>query len=144
MAVTYDFNWAQGEDKILSMVYKSGPVGSADVVDLGNHKLRMDIVAADNRVLVVTNDESIADTDPYTAGPQADSSYEVTMTGAGLIKIELSRVLTLPGGPLYKYLIANPPIRVFSYDIFLRDAFAKQKKIMQGTITIERSVTHWL
>ena len=144
MAVTYDFNWAQGEDKILSMVYKSGPVGESEPVDLGNHKLRMDIVAADSRVLVVANDESIADADPYTLGAQPDTDYEVTLSGTGQIQIELSRALTLPGGALYKYITANPPIRVFSYDIFLRDAFEKQKKIMQGTITIERSVTHWL
>lgn len=144
MAVTYDFNWAQGEDKILSMVYKSGPVGASEPVDLGNHKLRMDIVAPDGKVLTVANDELIDDTDPYVTGAQADSSFEVTLTGTGDIKVELSRALTLPGGPFYTYITSNPPIRTFSYDMFLRDAFGKQKKIMQGTITIERSVTHWL
>lgn len=144
MAVTYDFSWAQGEDKILSMVYKSGPVGESEPVDLSNHSLRMDIVAPDGKVLTISNDEAIADADPYTTGEQPDSVFEVTLSGTGEIRIELPRALTLPGGPFYNYLKSNPPIRTFSYDIFLRDEFEKQKKIMQGTITIERSVTHWL
>jgi len=144
MAVTYDFSWAQGEDKAISMVYKTGPVGASAPLDLSNHKLRMDIVGPDGVVLVVANDEAIADTDPYTAGNQADNAFEVVLTGAGEITINLSRVLTLPGGAFYKYISANPPVRTFSYDVFLRDAFEKQIKIMQGTITIERSVTHWL
>ena len=144
MAVTYDFTWAQGEDKILSMVYKSGPVGEAEPVDLGNYKLRMDIVAPDGKILTVANDELIADADPYTEGAQADNAFEVTLGGEGQIRIELSRLLTLPDGPFYKYITANPPIRTFTYDIFMRDAFEKQKKVMQGVITIERSVTHWL
>lgn len=144
MAVTYDFPWAQGEDKTLQLTYKSGPTGASEPVDLGNHKLRMDIVGPDGVVLVVANDEEILDTDPYTTGAQADNSFEVVLTGTGGITINLSRALTLPGGPFYKYISANPPVRTFSYDVFLRDAFEKQIKIMQGTITIERSVTHWL
>lgn len=144
MAVTYDFNWAQGEDKILALTYKSGPVGESAPVDLGNHKLRMDIVAPNGKVLTVANDEEIADHDPYKAGDQPDNSYEVILTGTGGITINLSRALTLPGGPFHPYLSANPPVRTFAYDMFLRDASGYQKKIMQGTITVERSVTHWL
>lgn len=144
MAATYDFNWAQGEDKILAFTYKSGPVGEATPVDLGNHKLRMDIVAPNGKVMTVANDETITDADPYTTGDQPDNAYEVILGATGEISINLSRGLTLPGGPFHPYISANPAIRTFAYDIFLRDASGHQKKIMQGTITIERSVTHWL
>lgn len=144
MAVTYDFPWAQGEDKTLQLTYKAGPVGASTPVDLGNYKLRMDIVGPDGVVLAVNNDEAIADTDPYTAGAQADNAFEVILNSTGEITVNLSRALTLPGGPFYKYISANPPVRTFAYDMFLRDAFSKQVKVVQGTITIERSVTHWL
>lgn len=144
MAVTYDFPWAQGEDKTIVFTYKSGPVGASAPVDLSNHKLRMDIVGPDGVVLVVANDEAIADTDPYVSGAQVDNNFEVVLTSTGGITVNLSRALTLPGGPFYSYISANPPIRTFSYDMFLRDGFGKQFKVVQGTITIERSVTHWL
>lgn len=144
MAVTYDFSWAQGEDKILSMIYKTGPAGDSVPTPLTNYKLRMDIVAPDGKVLSISNDEAIADPDPYTTGEAADNTYEVVLGATGEITIKFSRSLTLPGGSFYKYINANPPVRTFAYDIFLRGSDEAQKKIMQGTITIERSVTHWL
>lgn len=144
MAATYNYEWNQGEDLLIALVYKSGPVGEAVPVDLNLYSFRMDIVAPDGKVLTVANDDAIADADPYTPGNQPDSSpYEVTMDNAGNIRIDLSRALTLPGGTFYKYLNANPAVKTFSYDMFLRDNNGKQKKIMAGTITIERSVTHW-
>jgi hypothetical protein len=143
MAATYNYEWNQGEDFLIALVYKSGPVGSAEPVDLNLYSFRMDIVAPNGKVLSVVNDETIADTDPYVAGAQEDATYEVTMNNLGEIRIDLSRALTLPGGAFYKYLNANPSVKTFSYDMFLRDNNGKQKKIMAGTITIERSVTHW-
>lgn len=143
MAATKDFSWNQGEDFPISLVYKSGPVGAAVPVDLNLYSFRMDIVAPDGRVLSVLNDEAIADADLDEPGNQPDNTYEVTLGNDGSIRIELSRALTLPGGAFYKYIIANPPVRTFSYDMFLRDNNGKQKKIIGGTITIERSVTHW-
>lgn len=143
MAATYNYEWNQGEDLLIALVYKSGPVGSAEPVDLNLYSFRMDIVAPDGKVLTVSNDDTISDTDPYTPGAQEDSTYEVTMNNLGEIRIDLSRALTLPGGAFYKYLTANPAVKNFSYDMFLRDNNGKQKKIMAGTITIERSVTHW-
>jgi len=147
MAASYDYTWNQGEDLLIALVYKSGPVGSAVPVDLNLYSFRMDIVGPDGKVLSVINDKTITDTDPYTAGNQTDTApFEVALNAGGTlgsIRIDLSRALTLPGGPFYKYINANPPVKVFSYDMFLRDNNGKQKKIMMGTITIERSVTHW-
>lgn len=143
MAATYNYEWNQGEDLLIALVYKSGPVGESEPVDLNLYSFRMDIVAPNGTVLTVINDDTIADTDPYTAGAQEDAAYEVTMNNLGEIRIDLSRALTLPGGAFYKYLNANPAVKTFSYDMFLRDNNGKQKKIMAGTITIERSVTHW-
>lgn len=144
MAATYNYEWNQGEDLLIALVYKSGPIGESEPVDLTLYSFRMDIVAPDGKVLTVANDDAITDSDPYTAGDQADNVFEVTMDNAGEIRIDLSRSLTLPGGAFYKYISANTSIRTFSYDMFLRDFNGKQKKIMGGTITIERSVTHWL
>lgn len=143
MAATYNYEWNQGEDLLIALVYKSGPVGSAEPVDLNLYSFRMDIVAPNGKVLSVVNDDTIPDADPYEAGAQEDAAYEVTMNNLGEIRIDLSRALTLPGGAFYKYLNANPAVKTFSYDMFLRDNNGKQKKIMAGTITIERSVTHW-
>lgn len=151
MAATYNYEWNQGEDLLISLVYKSGPVGSAEPVDLNLYSFRMDIVAPDGKVLTVANDQAITDTNMHDSVVTADNEFEVTLNAPdklgnpviGSIMVELSRSLTLPGGAFYKYLTANPAVKAFSYDMFLRDNKDKQKKILAGTITIERSVTHW-
>lgn len=143
MAAIKNFEWSQGEDFLIAMTYKSGPVGEPFTPDLTTYSFRMDIVAPDGKVLSVINDKALADSDAYLPGSQPDEDYEVVMTATGNIRIEFSRSLTLPGGAFYKYLSANPAVRTFSYDMFLRDTDEKQKKILAGTITIERSVTHW-
>ena len=115
MAATYNYEWNQGEDLLIALVYKSGPVGAAEPVDLNLYSFRMDIVSPDGKVLSVVNDDAIADTDPYTPGAQGDSGpYEVTLSSTGEIRIDLSRALTLPGGVFYKYINANPPVKTFS------------------------------
>ena len=144
MADKFDFEWNQGEDYTLSLIYTSGPSGSEVPVDLTLYSLRMDIVGPDGKILTVLNDESITDADPFTAGNQTDSTYEVTMSNAGVIKITLSRGLTLPGGVFYRYINSNPATADFSYDIFLRDSTNKQRKIMYGDITVVKSVTKWV
>lgn len=144
MTSTYNYDWNQGEDLTINIVYKSGPTGAAVPVDLTSYKFRMDIVGPNGKALTVLNDEAIADTDPFTAGSQGDTTYEVVLDNAGGIVINLSRALTLPGGVLYPYLTANPAVVKFSYDMFLRDATNKQKKILMGSLTISKSVTKWL
>lgn len=143
MTSVYNYEWNQGEDLTISIVYKSGPTGAAVPVDLTLYAFRMDIVGPNGKALSILNDEAIADTDPFTAGNQGDSTYEVTLGSAGQITINLSRALTLPGGAFYPYLTANPSVVKFSYDMFLRDGTNKQKKVLMGSITISKSVTKW-
>jgi|SRR6478735_957188 len=143
MVATQDYEWNQGEDLVISLVYKSGPAGSPVAVDLTAYAFRMDIVGPNGKTLSVLNDEAIADTDPNTAGNQGDTNYEVTLGSAGQITINLSRNLTLPGGPFYPYLNANPAFVEFNYDMFLRDATNKQRKILAGTIVVSKSYTKW-
>src|SRR6478735_1790522 len=98
MAASVDYEWDQGADLTINLVYKAGPEGATVAVDLTAYKCRMDIIAPDGKVLTVLNDEAIADTDPFIASAQADNAFEVTMTALGGIVITLSRALTLPGG----------------------------------------------
>lgn len=144
MAASMDYDWEQGDDLTITLTYKAGPAGATVPVDLTAYKFRMDIVAPDGKTLTVLNDEAITDTDPFTAGSQADSTFEVTMDAVGGIVITLSRANTLPGGVLYNYITANPKQNVFSYDMFLRNASNKQTKILEGSITINKSVTMWV
>ncbi len=143
MVATQDYEWGQGEDLTISLVYKSGPAGAAVPVDMTNYAFRMDIVGPNGKALTVLNDEAITDTDPFTAGNQGDTNYEVTLGNAGQITISLARNLTLPGGAFYPYLNANPSQVEFNYDMFLRDATNKQRKIMAGTIVVSKSYTRW-
>lgn len=144
MAASIDYEWDQGADLVINLTYKTGPEGATVAVDLTAWKFRMDIVAPDGKVLVVANDEAIADTDPFVAGAQADNTFEVTMNASGGIVITLSRALTLPGGALFDYVTANPNQNVFVYDMFLRNASNVQTKILEGSITINKSVTMWV
>lgn len=145
MAASIDYEWEQGDDLTITLTYKAGPAGATVPVDLTTYKFRMDIVAPDGKVLTVLNDEAIVDTDPFTAGNQGDSAnFEVTMDAVGGIVITLSRLNTLPGGVLYNYITANPKQSTFSYDMFLRNAANKQTKILEGSITINKSVTMWV
>lgn len=128
----------------ISLVYKAGPVGATVPVDLSAYAFRMDIAAPDGTVLVVANDVEITDSDPFIVGNQADTNYEVVMNEDGEIQVTLDRSLTLPGGKFYKYISAQNPVRTFSYDMMLRDTVLDfQSKILEGTITIDTSVTLW-
>jgi len=144
MAASIDYEWEQGDDLTISLVYKTGPAGATAPVNLTAYKFRMDIVAPDGKMVSVLNDESIPDTDPFVAGATADTTYEVTMDAVGNIVISLSRAMTLPGGVLFDYISANPSNNVFAYDMFLRDGANKQTKILEGSITINKSVTMWV
>ena len=143
MSTTYDFVWSQGEDVTISLTYKSGPSGAEVPVDLTLYSLRMDVAGPNGAILTVLNDKAIADADPFTAGSQPDNAYEVTLGSAGQITINLYRTLTMPGTKINSYINANPATTEFPYDIFLRDSSNKQKKILSGKITVEKSVTKW-
>ena len=144
MAESHTYTWNQGTDLVMSLIYKAGPVGSAEPVDLSAYAFRMDIVAPDGNVLIVANDAEIEDVDPFEPNAQPDTSYEVTMNTVGEIQVTLNRSLTLPGGKFYKYISAHTPIRTFSYDMMLRDTSINfQTKVLEGTIVISPSVTLW-
>lgn len=144
MAGVYNYTWQQGEDLTIALVYKSGPSGAEVPVDLTAYSLRMDIgLSGTVTPLYVFNSTAIADTDPNTTGAQADNTIEATLGADGTIMIAVPRSVTLPEGPLYTHIMADPPVLVYAYDIFLRDGTSKQKKILQGQIQVDKSVTLW-
>lgn len=151
MAQTSNFNWAQGEDLSISLIYKEGPVNSEVVIDLSiGYQVRMDIVIPSTKERIYTfNTASIADVDPLLVGAQPDSVLEGVLSsgaaGSSNIDIAVSRNLTLPGGTVYAKMTGSPAVAVFAYDIFLRKVSSdKQAKILTGTITVEESNTLWL
>lgn len=141
MVAEQDYEWHQGEDFTINLVYKSGPLNAETPVDLTSYSFRMDIVGYNGRVLYIVNDKNIIDTDPNQAGNQGDMVFEATLGSAGQIDINLPRNLTLPGGVFYNYI--NTGKNTFTYDMFLRDASNKQRKIMSGNIKVDKSVTLW-
>lgn len=144
MVASNDYTWQQGEDLTISLIYKLGPVGAEVPVDLTSYSLRMDLGGPQGEILTVLNDKTITDADPYTAGNQPDPApFEITLGAAGQISINLSRSLTLPGSKINSYINANPDSTVFPFDIFLRDPAGKNRKILKGNITVEKSVTLW-
>lgn len=133
---TQDYVWQQGEDGEISLVYKDS---ASQPIDLTGWSLRMDIAATSGR-LYTFNSVTIDDLNADEILDDSDTTIEATLGADGSIYISVPREETLPGGTLYDYLD-----QALSYDIFLRDAQTtpKQKKILKGTITIERSVTLW-
>jgi hypothetical protein len=127
----------------MSLVYKAGPTGAEVPVDLTGYSLRMDIALTDGTRVYTFNSDAIADVDNVAPGDTPDTTTEVTLGTAGEINITVPRSVTLPDGEAFQYLNATPPVLIYNYDIFLRDTADKQKKILQGQISIEKSVTLW-
>lgn len=127
---TYDLVWQQGEDGEISMIYKVNDTA----VDLTGYSLRMDVKAPGGTgTILYTFNSADADT-----GGESVSGDETTLNSLGEIYILVPRVASLAGGQFFNHLDMALP-----YDIFLRDTLNKQKKILQGTITIQKSVTLW-
>lgn len=126
---TYNFIWQQGEDGEISMIYKVNGVA----VNLTGYNLRMDVKAPANGTILFTFNTTDADT-----GGEETSGDEAALTSAGEIHVLVPRTASLTSGQLFGYLDT-----ALNYDIFLRDASSKQKKILKGTITIEKSTTLW-
>lgn len=145
-APNHDFTWEQGSDLVLSFVYKEGvDQASATPVDLTNYSLRMDIstqTATPTRVFTFNSDDIVA---TPTVDETGEADNEAVLNADGTINITVPRTLTLEGGAIQAQMDAGNT--VFDYDIFLRDntvAPGVQKKILRGTITVEKSVTLWL
>lgn len=151
MAQSVNLIWAQGDDLPFALRYREGPTDAEVVVDLSTgFAVRMDIVVPATKERVYTfNTAAIADVDPIQVGAQPDSIVEGALSsgasGSANIQFAVPRSLTLPGGAVYAKMVAVTPIKVFSYDIFLRNTVTdKQAKILNGTITIEESNTLWV
>lgn len=145
MAGIQNYTWAQGEDLTMSIIYKSGPIGEEVPVDLTGYSVRMDLALPDGTRIYTFNSDELTDVDPVAEGDQPDTTTEIeTPLGPdGQININVPRSVTLPDGEAYSHINANPPVLIYNYDIFLRDTVGKQKKILMGQISIEKSVTLW-
>lgn len=119
-----------------------GSESEPEPVDLTGYSLRMDIVTPSGEWRYTFNSDEIADLDPTEPGSQPDAVTEATLGPDGSIEIVVSRALTLPGGELYEDITNNQ--LTFNYDIFLRNTGGKQKKVLKGTINVEKSYTLWL
>lgn len=128
-----DFEWDQGADLGISITYKI----DNEPVDLTGYKARMDIAKPSSAERVAslytfnTDDDDVVTHD------------EITLYGDGLIYVEVPRSLTLDGGPIYSDLENATQVK-YIYDLFLRDVAGRQRKILQGEITVLRSVTLWM
>jgi hypothetical protein len=142
MAVgTYNYTWEQGSDLPVQIIYKEGdPAVAVDLTaDPPGYAVRMDIrVATVSGALVYTfNSVDIEEIEPD------DLTQEVTLGAAGEINIQVPRSLTLLGGTVYDQILLGQ--NVFFYDIFLRKVTPDtQIKLLQGTITVNKSATLWL
>lgn len=122
---THNFTWQQGEDAVISMVYK---VDSAPV-DLSAALLRMDVGPVGGERLYTFNSEDVV--------VEGDTDDEAILGADGTINIRIPRGVTLQGGAL-----ANSVGSVLEYDVFLRRG-GKQSKILKGQIVVEASKTLW-
>lgn len=136
-----DYTWEQGEDFTLSFTY------TIDNVPIDHTwQARMDIVPVTSpqtpvASLYAFNSEDLPD-DPTldVVGPEDN---EITIDDNGNINIRVSRALTLSGGAIAAKL--DEGTTQYQYDLFVRDSSGgNQTKIMQGQITINRSITRWL
>lgn len=143
---TPELDWVlpQGEDFQIEMTYSEGDPTPAPV-NLTGFQARMDIKSPSGTRLYTFNSASIADVDPVTVGSQADDAVEIALGSDGSVVVTIDRSLTLPtAGVLYQQMNLSTPVTSFTYDIFLRNATGKQKKILKGTITVEESTTLWV
>ena len=140
MIGTQDYTWEQGDDLIIALVYKVNDV--AQDLTTG-YSVRMDIAPLAGTTVgqpVFAFNSNDIDSPLDTAG-LADNEVTFPPETPGAIHIRVPRSLTLPGGAVEAALTTT---NTFSYDIFLRmEGPNTQKKILQGKILVNRSVTLW-
>ncbi len=136
--------WESGEDTDISFVYKAGATGSEQPVDLStNYAVRMDVRSNDaNSTLLYTfNSEDVTEVPSVDQIGSADN--EIILGSDGSINLPVPRALTLPGGSVYEYMKTNN-LNSFVFDVILRNKSTnKQKKILSGTIAVNKTVTRW-
>lgn len=132
MSQAINFDWPQGEDLKISLVYKEGSdTAKAVAVNLASgYSLKLSVFHPTTRV-VLYEDES----------PSADISLSTGANKQPNIVVYLPRAVTLDGA-LHAALTS---LSTFGYDMFLRNtATDKQVKILRGNLKIEKSGTQWL
>lgn len=140
MTAYHDWTWDQGADLVMSITYNEGPVGEEVPVPLTGYSLRMDVVKSGVRVFTFNSEDIPGNPAVDVVGP-ADN--EVTFDSEGGIYIRVPRSLTLPGGPVHSVLDTKKSSTQLDYDMFLRSPDGVQEKILQGSITVEKSFTLW-
>ena len=144
MVATQDYTWEQGDDLIIEIIYKINdqPV---DLVTEPGYAVRMDIapsagVGSSPAPIFSFNSEDFDGNGLDQEG--VDDNEVVFPAETGAIHIVIPRSLTLPGGVVAEALSTT---NTFAYDLFLRDkGLNKQKKLLQGKITVNRSITKWV
>jgi len=143
MVAVQNWTWQEGDDLVMSMIYREGPDGSEVPIDLTGYSLRMDVASVTDgtRIFTFNSDDIVGGgTGVDVVGP-ADN--EATLGSDGSINIVVPRALTLPGGAVAALYVGSDTSLVMNYDIFLRNPSNLQSKILRGTITVERSYTLW-
>lgn len=138
----YNFEWEQGEDAEINLIYKekASPSAEALPVNLTNYTIRMDIATQGDSTRVWTfNSSDNAGASPIDEPGNADN--EATLGTDGSISVLIPRSLTLPSGAVYTQIQAGK--LVFTYDLFLRAPSLRQKKILKGIVTVNPSTTLW-
>lgn len=133
-AATQNFEWSQGEDLDISVTYKIDDVP----VDLTGYVARMDLAPLGTPTAAASffsfDSDGVDD-------PLDGAEDEITLSSEGLITVEIPRSFTLTD-PVSTALESAESVK-YKYDLFLRDAGGKQRKILKGEITIDRSITLW-
>lgn len=144
MAGTKDYTWDQGADGEVSFIYKTGTTtATVTPVNLTGYTLRMDLSIdgtnpATDRIWTFN---SADDAGPIPIDYPGAADNEATLGADGSVYVLVPRALSLTGGAIYTKMQAG--IYNFKYDIFLRNPAGKQKKILEGRVTIVPSVTLW-
>lgn len=132
-----NYEWDQGSDLVISLNYEVDGLP----VDLTNYAMRMDIAPVMGGTVgnpVFSFNSMDFDEDLDIVG---ETDNEAVMNSQGNIMIRVPRSLTLPGGAVGDILDQQS---VYKYDLFLRNLTTDtQSKILQGSITVTRSVTLW-
>lgn len=133
--MAHNATWNQGEDLYFVVTYRE----DGAPVDLTGWSARMDLVKAGTP----TGSPSVSLFSFNTDDDDPETDDEITMDAEGRIVIDVSRSLTLGDGPLADDLV-NAASAKYKYDLFVRDTGGRQRKILDGEITVNRSVTRWM
>jgi hypothetical protein len=136
---TYNWIWQEGEDLVMSLVYKEGPSGSEVPIDLTGYQLRMDLVKGTSRLYTFNSDDIV---EVPSVDETGITDNEATLGSDGSINIIVPRSLTLGTGAVAVEFVGTESLQL-NYDVFLRSPAGLQTKILRGSITVERSYTKW-